>query len=78
MTLFTPRTLRIGAIRNPYKPFRIPRRDAVAIPEIALPPAPITPTIANCDAPEKVNSESRQVWRSENPAAILAAPNAVP
>jgi hypothetical protein len=50
----------------------------VAIPEMALPPAPITPTIANCDAPENVRSESRLVWRSENPAAILAAPKAVP
>ena len=75
---FAPRTLRMGAIRNPYKPLRIPRSDAVAIPERALPPAPITPTTANCDAPENVRSESAHVCRIENPAAIPAAPNAIP
>ena len=34
-------------MRSPYKPFRIPSNDAVAIPESALPPDPITPTTAN-------------------------------
>lgn len=27
---------------------------------IAVPPAAITPTTANCDAPEKSNNESKQ------------------
>ena len=58
--------------------FLVPKSDAVAIAEIAVPPAPITPETANCEAPENVSSESRQVCRTEKPAAILAAPKAVP
>lgn len=50
----------------------------MAIPDKALPPEPITPTIANCEAPEKVSNESRQVCSTENPAATLAAPKAMP
>ncbi len=45
---------------------------------IALPPAPITPTTANCDAPENVSKDNRQAWSTENPFATAAAPNATP
>ena len=65
-------------MRNPYSPLRNPRRVAVAIALIALPPAPITPITANCDAPEKVKRESKLVCTTENPAAMLAAPKAAP
>ena len=44
---------------TPYKAFRTPSNDAVAIALMADPPAPITPMTANCDAPENVSSESR-------------------
>jgi hypothetical protein len=37
-----------------------------------------TPTTANCDAPEKVSSESKQLCRTENPFATAAAPKATP
>lgn len=73
-----PLTLIIGAIRSPYSPLRKPRRVAVAIPDRALPPDPITPTSANWDAPEKVSRESRHVCKIENPAATPAAPKAMP
>ncbi len=65
-------------MRIPYKPLRNPRSVAVVIPLIALPPAPITPMTANWDAPEKVSKDRRQVCRTENPAATLAAPKAAP
>ena len=38
----------------------------------------ITPTTANCDAPEKSKSESKQACRTEKSAATAAAPNALP
>jgi len=63
---------------TPYKPFRIPNNEAVAIPLIALPPAPITPITANCEAPEKVSNESKQLCRTLKPLATDAAPNATP
>ena len=47
INLLYPRTLRIGAISTPYKPFRIPNNEAVVMPLIAPPPAPITPITAN-------------------------------
>jgi len=76
--LFNPRTLSMGAISTPYKPFRIPSNEAVVMPLIAPPPAPITPITANCDAPEKVKRESKQLCRTLNPLATAAAPNATP
>jgi hypothetical protein len=45
---------------------------------IAVPPAAITPTTANCDAPENKSSESKQAWRTEKSAATAAAPKALP
>jgi hypothetical protein len=63
---------------TPYKALRTPKRDAVAIPLIAEPPAPMTPMTANCDAPENVRSDRRQLWRTENPLATDAAPKATP
>jgi hypothetical protein len=65
-------------MRTPYKPFRIPNSEAVAIPLIALPPDPMTPITANCEAPEKVRSESKQLCKTVNPFATAAAPNATP
>jgi hypothetical protein len=65
-------------MRTPYKPFRNPNNEAVAIPLIALPPAPITPITANCEAPEKVRSESKQLCTTLNPLATAAAPKATP
>jgi hypothetical protein len=47
----------------------------VAAPAHTLPPAPITPTIANCDAPVNIRSESETVWTSVRPAAVEIAPN---
>jgi len=73
-----PCSLRIGARRSPYRPFRVPSRVEVAIALIGVPPAAITPTTANCEAPEKSRSESRQVCRTEKFAATAAAPNALP
>ncbi|CAB4532792.1 unannotated protein [freshwater metagenome] len=55
-----PLTFNRGAMMTPYKPLRTPRSDAVAIPLKALPPAPNTPTTANCEAPEKVSSDNKQ------------------
>ena len=63
---------------TPYSPLRTPSREAVAIALIGFPPAPITPTTANCEAPEKVRSESRQLCRTLNPFATAAAPKATP
>jgi len=45
---------------------------------IELPPAPITPTTANCDAPENVSKDKRQACNTEKPFATAAAPNATP
>ena len=73
-----PRTFKTGAMRNPYKVLRTPSSDAVAIPLSALPPAPRTPTTANCDAPVNVRRESKQDCRTVKPAATEAAPNAMP
>jgi len=77
-TLLIPPTLKIGAMASPYKPFRIPSSDAVAIALTALPPAPKTPTTANCEAPEKVSSESAQLCATVKPFATAAAPKATP
>ena len=77
-TRLIPRFCKIGAIRNPYKAFLVPSNADVAIALIALPPEPITPTAANCDAPEKVNSENKQACQTEKPAATAAAPKAAP
>jgi hypothetical protein len=67
-----------GANRNPYNIFRIPKSEAVVTALTTDPPAPITPTRANCDAPEKVRSEIRQLCKTLKPAATLAAPKANP
>ena len=75
---FNPVTFNLGAMITPYKPFRTPRSEAVAIPLNALPPAPKTPMTANCEAPEKVSSDSKQLCSTENPLATAAAPKAVP
>ena len=73
-----PFTFKTGAILSPYKVFRTPSKEAVAIALSALPPAPNTPTTANCDAPVKVRSESKQLCKTEKPAATEAAPKAIP
>jgi hypothetical protein len=63
---------------TPYSAFLIPSKEAVAIPLIADPPAPTTPMTANCDAPEKVSNESKQLCKTVKPLATAAAPNATP
>ena len=78
ITLLKPLTFNRGAMITPYKPFRIPSSEAVAIPLIALPPAPITPTTANWEAPENVRRDKRQLCTTEKPLATAAAPNATP
>ena len=78
MIRLKPLTFKRGAMITPYRPLRIPSREAVAIPLSAVPPAPNTPTTANCDAPENVKSESKQLCRTEKPFATAAAPKATP
>lgn len=45
---------------------------------IGLPPDPITPTTANCEAPENMSKDKRQACSTEKPFATAAAPNATP
>ena len=47
MTFLKPETRNNGAMRSAYNIFLTPRSEAVAIPAIAVPPAPMTPTTAN-------------------------------
>ncbi|CAB5036161.1 unannotated protein [freshwater metagenome] len=44
----------------------------------ALPPAPRTPTTANCDAPVKANRDKTQACSTERSASTAAAPKAIP
>jgi len=63
---------------TPYSAFLIPSKEAVAIPLSADPPAPTTPMTANCDAPEKVSNEIKQLCKTVKPFATAAAPKATP
>jgi hypothetical protein len=56
---------------------RDPSNAAVAAPAQTLPPAPITPTRANCDAPVNISTDSAHVWNSVRPAAVEIAPNEI-
>ena len=47
----------------------------MAAPAHTLPPAPITPTSANWEAPVNINSDRLAVWSSDRPAAVAIAPN---
>ena len=53
ITFLNPFSFNTLAILNAYNPFLTPRSEEVAIAAIAPPPAPIIPTTANCEAPEK-------------------------
>ena len=44
----------------------------------ALPPAPRTPTSANCEAPVNISSDIVDACQTFSPAATAAAPNAAP
>ena len=67
-----------SASRTAYSVLREPRRSALAIPAGTEPPAPSTPTSANCEAPVNASSDSAQVCRTESPAVTLTAPNPRP
>jgi len=56
---------------------REPSSAAVAAPAHTLPPAPTTPTSANCEAPVNIKIESAQVWTSVSPAAVEMAPKEI-
>jgi hypothetical protein len=56
----------------------VPSSVDVAIAFNGVPPAAITPTTANCDAPENKSRESKHAWSTEKSAATAAAPNALP
>jgi hypothetical protein len=44
----------------------------------ADPPAAITPTVANCDAPVNTSSDIAQVWAGLRPAATDSTPKEMP
>src|SRR5258708_25651159 len=69
-----PRTSRSEARRRPYRALREPSRAAAAVPAHTPPPAPITPTRANCDAPVHITADRKQVCRIDRPAAVEIAP----
>ena len=50
---------------------------AVAAPAHTLPPAPTTPTSANCEAPVNISTDRAHVWSSDSPAAVEIAPNEI-
>ena len=52
--------------------------DAMAAGAAAMPPAPITPTNANCDPPVNMNRLSTQVCQTSRPDATASAPNEMP
>src|SRR6266550_2974809 len=70
-----PRTFSMVERRTPYRVLRDPSNAAATAPAQMLPPAPTTPTSANCDAPVNMRSDSAPVWRTDSPAAVAIAPN---
>src|ERR1700693_1306285 len=62
-------------MRAPYRPLRTPSSSAVPTAEKYEPPAPMTLTSANCDAPENKTSESKQTWIRFRCASTATAPN---
>ena len=56
----------------------MPRRVAVATAASPVPPAPITPTKANCEPPVNMSSERAQVCQTDRPAATPRAPKDTP
>src|SRR2546429_9228819 len=70
-----PRMLSIVERRTPYRVLRDPSNAAATAPAQMLPPAPTTPTNANCDAPVNMRSDSAPAWRQDSPAAVAMAPN---
>src|SRR5437868_13052615 len=77
MTRRRPRTPSKDESRNPKSAFREPSSAAAAAPAHTLPPPPITPTSANCEAPVNTSTDSAHVWSTDNPAALEIAPNEI-
>ena len=75
---FKPFSFRMGAIRTPYRPLRPPRNAPVMIALKALPPALMTATSENWDAPEKRTRESTQACATVKWLDTATAPNATP
>ncbi len=65
-------------MRTPYKPLRPPKNVPVTIALNALPPALITATKENWDAPENRTKERKQAWATEKWSATATAPKAAP
>src|SRR5207237_935365 len=63
--------------RSPYIALREPSSAAVAAPAHTLPPAPITPTRANWEAPVNMRTDKAHVWSSGSPAAVEIAPKEI-
>src|SRR5207248_10037064 len=72
-----PPTFNSEERRTPYRALRDPSSAAVAAPAHTLPPAPRTPTRANCDAPVNMRTERVHVCSSERPAAVEMAPKEI-
>src|SRR5579864_9189536 len=72
-----PRTSSREDRRRPYSALRMPSRHAVATPAQTPPPAPITPTRANCEAPVNMTSDRKHVCTSDRPDVAEMAPNEI-
>ena len=72
-----PRTSSNDDSLNPYIALRDPSSAAVAAPAHTLPPAPITPTSANWEAPVNMRTDKAHVWSSDTPAAVEIAPKEI-
>jgi hypothetical protein len=57
---------------------RLPKKVPVTIALSALPPALMTATNENWDAPENSTKERKQAWATEKWSATATAPKAVP
>ena len=73
-----PRAPTSGAIATPYSALRAPSSPAVAAAATPVPPAPMTPTKANCDPPVNISRLSAQACHTLSPAATASAPNDTP
>ena len=67
-----------GTSDSPYTPLRAASSSAGASAAAADPPAAITPTVANCDAPVNTSSDIAQVWAGLRPAATDSTPKEMP
>ena len=65
-------------IASPYTPLRAANSSAPPNAEPIDPPAPITLTAENCDAPVKTNNDNAQVCKTLEPAATEPTPKEKP